>query len=163
MENTDKELYVKEKVIINGKRLTAVESTVLLELINGADYFGVQYESFLEDASGIDKDQQKEIVSNLLGLFKGDMSPKGDLLESDFSELVHYEMNGRTLNRLNLQKYGGIFEEMSTIKTLMNMNEEELMSIRGLGRGGLNNTKSSIQNFCHHYGIDYTDYALFSD
>ena len=79
MENTDKELYVKEEVIINGKRLTAVESTVLLELVNGADYFGVQYEGFLEEASGIDKDQQKEIVSNLLGLFKGDMSPRGDL------------------------------------------------------------------------------------
>ena len=56
------ELYTTDKIVINGYMIGARETTVLIELIVGAIDHGVQNSSFLEEACGINKDEQHKIV-----------------------------------------------------------------------------------------------------
>lgn len=59
----------RDEIIINGKKLNADQTTILIEAINGNAQFGTQYEGFLEDACGMSIDKQMEIVNEVDNMF----------------------------------------------------------------------------------------------
>lgn len=59
----------RDEIIINGKKLNADQTTILIEAIYGNVQFGTQCEGWLEDACGISVDRQMEIVNEVDNMF----------------------------------------------------------------------------------------------
>lgn len=70
-------ILTEEEILINGEKLDFLEATVLHELVCGALEYGVQSESYLDDAARIPPHKQKTILKKLEELFRGEMIPNG--------------------------------------------------------------------------------------
>ena len=86
------ELYTTDKIVINGHMIGTRETTVLIELIVAAIDHGVQNSSFLEEACGINKDEQRKIVEKLEQLLSRDMEPVEDDTMKHFNYLDGNEL-----------------------------------------------------------------------
>ena len=86
------ELYTSDKIVINGHMIGTRETTVLIELIVAAIDHGVQNSSFLEEACGINKDEQRKIVEKLEQLLSRDMEPVEDDTMKHFNYLDGNEL-----------------------------------------------------------------------
>ena len=86
------ELYTSDKIVINGHMIGTRETTVLIELIVAAIDHGVQNSSFLEEACGINKDEQRKIVEKLEQLLSRDMEPMEDDIMKHFNYLDGNEL-----------------------------------------------------------------------
>lgn len=86
------ELYTTDKIVINGHMIGTRETTVLIELIVGAIEHGIQNSSFLEEACGINKDEQHKIVEKLERLLSRDMEPVEDDTMKHFNYLDGNEL-----------------------------------------------------------------------
>ena len=86
------ELYTTDKIIINGHMMGTRETTVLIELIIGAIDHGVQNSSFLEEACGINKNEQRKIVEKLEQLLSRNMEPVEDDTMKHFNYLDGNEL-----------------------------------------------------------------------
>ena len=86
------ELYTTDKIVINGHMIGTRETTVLIELIVAAIDHGVQNSSFLEEACGINKDEQHKIVEKLEQLLSRDMEPVEDDTMKHFNYLDGNEL-----------------------------------------------------------------------
>ena len=86
------ELYTSDKIVINGHMIGTRETTVLIELIVAAIDHGVQNSNFLEEACGINKDEQRKIVEKLEQLLSRDMEPVEDDTMKHFNYLDGNEL-----------------------------------------------------------------------
>lgn len=65
----EKTLVENLEVVVNEKKLTKEQVTILSEAVNGHFEIGVQYESYLDEVCGIDVKEQKKIVEELHNIF----------------------------------------------------------------------------------------------
>lgn len=92
--NNKFEIYSDDIVTINGKTLNSEELTVLIELVTGARDHFIQNEGMLEDAFGISKERQVEIVDRLMLMFslgtkeREDMNSLQKMQENKFIEMI---------------------------------------------------------------------------